>query len=155
MKKKLLGSIIATLVLVGSARADDTRATPADAQALVKNAVAYMQRHGPEKAFKEFGNRNGQFIYRDLYVVVLDMKGIVLAHGEDPAKVGKNLMDLKDPDGKAYVRERIAMAQKAPTGSHEFKRKNPDTGKLEMRNFVFERVGDYIVGSGSFTKLLD
>lgn len=151
--KKLLAMTAALFVLAGSARADDLRATEEDAQALVKNAVAYLKRHGPEKAYKEFGNKNGPFVYRDLYVVVLDMNGNCVAHGDNPKMVGQNLIALKDPDGKEYVRERIELVKAKPVGTQVFKRKNPANGQIELRTFFYEKVDQVIVGSGSFTSL--
>ncbi len=151
--KKLLAMTAALFLFAGPALADDLRATDADAEALVKNAVTYLKRHGPEKAYKEFGNKNGPFVYRDLYVVVLDMNGNCLAHGDNAKMVGQNLMGLKDPDGKEYVRERIQMVKTKPVGTQAFKRKNPATGQIEIRNFHYEKVDDVIVGSGSFTKI--
>lgn len=151
--KKLLATAVALFALAGPAAADDVRATDADAEALVKNAVSYLKRFGAEKAYKEFQNKNGPFIYRDLYVVVCDMNGVIRAHGNTPTFVGQNQMGLKDPDGKEYVRERVEMARAQPTGRHTFKRKNPANGKIEVRRFYFERVGDLIVGSGAFAEI--
>jgi cytochrome c len=151
---KLLAMTAALFLFAGPALADELRATEADANALVKNAVTYLKRHGPEKAYKEFGKKNGPFVYRDLYVVVLDMNGNVLAHGDKADWVGQNLMSLKDPDGKEYVRERIEMARASPVGTQTFKRKNPATGQTEIRIFHYERVEDVIVGSGSFRQIV-
>jgi cytochrome c len=151
--KKLLATLAALFVFAAPAFADDPRASQSDAEALVKNAVAYLKRHGTEKAFKEFQNKNGPFVYRDLYVVVLDTNGLVRAHGANLSFVGQNQLGLKDPDGKEYVRERIEMARANPTGSQVFKRKNPATGQIEIRKFYYEKVDDLIVGSGSFTRL--
>ena len=150
---KLLAMTAALFVFAGSALADDLRATDADANALVKNAVTYLKRHGPEKAYKEFSNKNGPFVYRDLYVVVLDMNGNCLAHGDKAEMIGQNLMRLKDPDGKEYVRERIEMVREKPVGTQVFKRKNPATGQVEIRVFYYEKVDNVIVGSGAFKQI--
>ncbi len=37
---------------------------------------------------------------RDLYPFIYDMKGTYVAPGARPALIGKNLIDLKDQDGK-------------------------------------------------------
>lgn len=155
--KKLLAAAIAVTILgapVAPTLADDApRAEQSDAVALVKNAVAYYKRHGAEKAYKEYQNKNGPFVYRDLYIVVLDMSGNCVSHGDNAKMIGQNLIGLKDPDGKEYVRERIEMARSQPTGSQVFKRKNPATGEIEVRNFYYEKVGDVLIGSGSFTRI--
>src|SRR5689334_23696084 len=41
----------------------------------------------------------------DLYPFIYDMSGVCLANGARPALVGKNLISLKDQDGKYLIRE--------------------------------------------------
>lgn len=156
MKNLIAAAIVATIVgapLAPALAEDAPRAEQSDAVALVKNAVAYYKRHGAEKAFKEYQNKNGPFVYRDLYIVVLDMKGNCLSHGDNAKMIGQNLIGLKDPDGKEYVKDRIEMARTKPTGSQVFKRKNPANGEIEVRNFYYEKVDDVLIGSGSFTRI--
>ena len=82
--------------MAGSAHAAD-QGTAAEAEAMVKKAVAYIKANGPEKAYDEF--TNGKFFKdRDLYVVVYDLNGKNLAQGAHPKLVGKDLIGLKDPD---------------------------------------------------------
>ena len=44
--------------------------TAAEAEALVKKAVAFIKANGKDKAFAEFGNPKGQFTSKDLYIFV-------------------------------------------------------------------------------------
>ena len=55
------------------------KGTAAEAQALVKKAVAYMKAVGKEKALAEFNNPKGRFIYKDLYVWATAMDGTNLS----------------------------------------------------------------------------
>ena len=48
---------------------------------------------------------------RDLYLVVYGFDGKVWAHGFNEKMVGKVLIDLKDIDGKEFVRERTELAK--------------------------------------------
>ncbi len=147
--KKVYLALALSLALFSGARAEE-RATPEDAQDLVKTAVAYLKKHGAEKAFKEFGNRNGPFVFKDLYIFVNSMDGKTVVHPIDPARVGMDVSQAKDPDGKLYVQERIAIAKTKGSGWQEYKYKNPETNKIEVKVSYLERVGDYILVAGAY-----
>jgi cytochrome c len=85
--------------------------TPAQAEAMVKKAAAYLKANGKDKALAEISNPKGQFVDRDLYVFVYDMNGKCVAHGFNQKMIGKDLADMKDPDGKFYVKERIEISK--------------------------------------------
>src|SRR5512145_424786 len=104
--KKVLALVMAVLFVasVGVATAQD-KGTAAEAQAMVKKAVAYMKEVGKEKALAEFNNPKGMFISKDLYVWATGMDGTNLSHPYTPALIGKNMYNLKDADGKLFVQE--------------------------------------------------
>jgi cytochrome c len=52
---------------------------------------------------------SGQFVDHDVQVVAYGLDGKVLAHGADKTRIGTNQMGDKDPDGKAFVKERIEL----------------------------------------------
>jgi signal transduction histidine kinase len=148
--KKVIGMLVVmSLLLVSSVFAGD-RGTPAEAEALVKKAVAFMKANGKDKAFAEFGNPKGQFVDRDLYIFVYDMSGKCVAHGQNPKQVGKDLSDLTDPDGKPFVKERIEIAKTKGSGWQDYKFSNPTTKKVEPKRAYIEKYEDVIVGSGAY-----
>jgi signal transduction histidine kinase len=150
MKKKAVGLFIAAcLLLVCSAFAAD-KGTPAEAEALVKKAIEYIKANGKDKAFAEFTNPKGTFTDRDLYIFVYDMDGKVLAHGQNPKMIGKDLSDLTDPDGKLFVKERIKIAKTKGNGWQNYKFSNPLTKKIEDKTAYIEKYENYIVGSGAY-----
>ena len=63
---------------------------------------------------RDFNNKQGPFTDRDLYVVVYDMKGKVLAHGANEKMIGKDVIELRDNDGKYFVKERVEMMSQGP-----------------------------------------
>src|SRR6516162_411384 len=102
MKKLAAGFLMLVLAAFGAMAATDTqRATPDEAKAIVKKAVAYYKKVGREKALPEFCRTDGPFVDRDLYVTVIAMDGLELAH-INPKTVNKNVMELRDPDGKFF-----------------------------------------------------
>ena len=100
--KNLLAGV--SLCLLGSLALAGERGTSDEAVALVKKAQAYLKANGKDKALAEFSNPQGAFKDRDLYVMVYDKTGTNLAHGANQKLVGKNLIDLKDADGKLIVK---------------------------------------------------
>ena len=145
---KALG--LATLVLfTATVRAADA-GTPAEAEALVKKVVAYMKANGAEKAFDEVTNGKS-FKDRDLYAYIYDLNGKCLAHGANVKLVGKDLIGLKDPDGKLVIKIVMDLAKEKGKGWTEpVKFRNPTTDKLQTRVSYIERFGDYVIGSGVY-----
>ena len=154
MKKKsalALVMVLALLITCSLALAAD-KGTKDEAMAMVKKAVAFAKANGNQKAFAEISNPKGQFKDRDLYVVVYDMNGKCLAHGQNIKMVGRDLIDNKDVDGKPFMRERLEMMKKANTGWQSYKYRSPVSKKIEPKQMYLERVGDLIYGCGVYTK---
>lgn len=139
--KKVLALVMAILFVasVGVAMAEE-KGTAAEAQALVKKAVAYMKEVGKEKALAEFNNKNGKFISKDLYVWATGMDGTNLSHPYTPALIGKNMFNLKDADGKLFVQERINILKTKSSGTIEYRWTNQNTKKIEQKVAYFEAV---------------
>lgn len=150
MKKLVFGLVILTFLFGVAWVQADGKATKDEAVAMVKKAIEYIRANGNEKAFAEIDNPKGQFKDRDLYVVVYDMNGKCLAHGQKKSMIGKELIDFKDVDGKPYMRERIDMMKKQNSGWQEYKFMNPLTKKVEPKEMYVERSGDLIVGAGVY-----
>jgi len=102
--------------LSGSAFAGEW-ASKDEAQAMVRKTVTFIKEDGPEKAYAEISNKAAPFTDRDLYVVVYQLDGKVLAHGANQKLVGKDLSDTQDVDGKFFVKERIELARLTVNGS--------------------------------------
>ena len=139
--KKALALVMAILFVasVGVAMAEE-KGTAAEAQALVKKAVAYMKEVGKEQALAEFNNKNGKFISKDLYVWATGMDGTNLSHPYTPALIGKNMYNLKDADGKLFVQERINILKTKSSGTIEYRWTNQNTKKIEQKVAYFEAV---------------
>ena len=126
------------------------KGTAPEAEAMVKKAVALIKSAGPEKAFEEI--TNGKSLKdRDLYVFVYDLNGKCVAHGANAKLVGKELMGMKDPDGKPLIKILVDVAKDKGKGWTEtVKFRNPTNDQIQTRVNYIERVGDYAVGSGVF-----
>ncbi|HSI59167.1 MAG TPA: cache domain-containing protein, partial [Ideonella sp.] len=111
MNKQLAILFCSATLLVSAALAAEGGATEADATSMVKKGVAFIKASGKEKGYAEISNTAGQFKDRDLYLVVYGLDGTVHAHGANGKMIGKNLIELKDVDGKAFVKERVEMGK--------------------------------------------
>lgn len=127
-------------------------ATKPQAEALVKKAVAHIKKVGVEKAAQDFNDRKGDFVNLDLYVTLYNMQADVIAHGQNKKSVGKNMMDLKDPDGREFVRERMEMAKKHSQFWQEYKFTDPVTKKVLPKEMYCETVTGYVACAGVYKR---
>ena len=153
MKKILLPALALSLFSMACtlpALAAD-RGSKDEAVAMVKKAVALIKADGKDKAFAAIGDpANASFHDRDLYIYVYDMNGVTLAHGNNPKMVGKNLIELKDIDGKAFVKERVEMGKAKPHFWQDYKFTNPETKKIEPKQMYCERLNETVVCGGIY-----
>jgi cytochrome c len=127
-----------------------SNATDKEAIAMVKKGVAYIKSNGKEKGYAEVSNKGGAFIDRDLYLVVYGLDGTVHAHGANEKMIGKNLIDLKDVDGKPFVKERVDLAKSKGTFWQDYKFTNPVTKKIEPKAMYCEKLDESVVCGGIY-----
>jgi cytochrome c len=145
----LVALLVAPLVLGGFALAV-TSASKDEAVAMVKRAVATIKNEGPDKAYAEIDDPKGPFVHRDLYITVVNMDGLVLAHGADKTRIGINVLHDKDVDGKEFVKERMQLAKTKPSFWQSYKFMNPVTKQVEPKQTYCERLNDTVVCGGIY-----
>lgn len=147
---KISAAIAVSMMLGGAALAAGDKANADEAKAMVAKGVAFIKSAGKDKAYAEISNASGQFKDRDLYLTVYGMDGTVFAHGANAKMVGKNLIELKDVDGKAFVKERMELAAAKGTFWQDYKFTNPVTKKIEPKTAYCEKTGDVVVCGGIY-----
>jgi signal transduction histidine kinase len=151
MKKSVMWFVAGILVLsVTYARAED-RATVKETEAMVKKAVAHYKKAG-EKAYVDFTAPSKAYVSKDLYIVAYDMEGKCVAHGQNAKQVGKGLINLKDPDGKAFVKERVELAKSKGTFWQDYKFTDPLTKKVLPKRAYCENADGKIIICGGIYK---
>ena len=138
-------------IFVGACHASE-RATAPDAVAMVRKVVAQIKLDGKENVIAAINAGATQFRDRDLYVSITDLHARSLANGANRKLVGKDLLGLKDADGKEFMKERLNMLKSSPTGWIEYKWPNLETGTIERKSLYFEQVGDVVVSCGIYRK---
>jgi len=150
--KKSFHIILILLFAVGITLAQSKPGTTAEAEAMVKKAIEFYKANGAEKAFEEVSNPKGKFIKGDLYIFVYDMSGKCVAHGGNAKQVGKDLIELKDSDGKAFVKERVDLAKAKGKGWQDYNWTNPVSKAIEKKRAYIQKADDYIFGCGAYSK---
>ena len=128
------------------------KGTKDEAVAQVKKAIEFIKANGKDKAFSAISNSKGQFVDRDLYVVVYDLNAKCLAHGANAKMIGRDLIDAKDVDGKEYMKERVELMKKSATAWQDYKFRNPTSSQVEPKSMYLERSDDLIIGCGVYNK---
>ena len=143
---KIIG-VLSVLLIVGSqAQAADMKA---QAMALMEKAIAHFNAVGAEQAYKDFSDPKAGFQDGSIYVVVQDMKGNMVHHSTNQKLNGRNVMKLKDADGKMFNVESLDVIKKSGEGWVKYKWSNPETKKIGQKNSFVKKVTDdiyFIVG---------
>lgn len=143
-KKIAAFAMLAGMMAVASATPED------DAQALVKKASAYIKANGIDKACVVFADPAKGFRPDGSYVYVHDLHARMLCNPGSPRTVGKDMIEVKDMDGKYFNKEMVSLATTKGSGWVEYKWTNPATQKMQDKKSYIERQGDLIIGSGFY-----
>lgn len=127
-------------------------ATTDEAVALVKEAVQLVKQDGKEKAFAEFNKPGGRFVKGELYIVAVSLDGVVLAHGANAKMIGKDILEIRDTDGKQFVKEQTSLAKSKGSGWVDFRWPNPVTKAIEPKSVYIEKVDDMLIAGGIYKK---
>jgi cytochrome c len=152
LRRQFLAAGLLAAAAGGTAWAAE-KGTADEAVAMVKRAAEFLKKNGKEKAFAEFNNPKGAFIDKDLYIFAFmaNGDGVEVANGANPKLVGKNVLEMKDADGKYLIKEilKIGMSKEGK-GWLDYKWPNPATGTLDSKRTYVERVEDVILGCGIY-----
>ena len=149
-KRAMAMAVMTSVALVGGLAHASDHASAKEAETMVKKGVTYIKVRGKEQGYAEITSKQGQFRDRDLYLVVYGLDGRVWAHGANEKMVGKVLIDLKDIDGKEWVKERTELAKTKGSFWHDYKFTDPMTKKVEPKSTYCERLDDTVVCGGIY-----
>jgi len=142
---KTLAFILPALVLSAQ--------TAKDAEAFVKEAVAFVKANPREVFISEVNKPTGRFNFatkKTLYISVYALDGVVLAHGAKLSNVGVSHMNYKDMNGKFFVKDRIDLAQKAGKGWVSYVEENPATHSRQNKTSYVELVNGMVISCGIY-----
>jgi len=144
-------AMIALPALMASAQSH----TPAQAENIVKKAIAYARQNGIEKLLLQTNLPHGIFHVgsgSELYLFVYDQKGVARANGFQTEYVGTSRLDVKDADGFYQVREFIKTAKTKGSGWVEYRFANPVTKQTERKATYVEGYENHVFCCGIYKK---
>jgi signal transduction histidine kinase len=142
--------VIAAFFATSPANAVSEFGTKDEAVAMVHRVQELLDKDGVDATFKAVDDKTVEAFHdRDLYPFIYDMSGRCVAHGARPALIGKNLIDIKDQNGKFLIREMIDIVNGPGSGWVDYKWPNPLTNKIEDKTSYVAKLGEgYFVGVG-------
>lgn len=144
--KSFLLTILAVVLIAGSSYAQGKK----DAEAMVKKAITYYRSVGKDKALLDLSDPRGKFVDGEIYVDVYDLNGKCLAHGANLKMMGKDWMELKDADGKSFIKERLEAVKTQVSGWQDYKWTNPVSKKIESKHTYFEKADGVVFACGFY-----
>jgi len=121
-----------------------------EAKALVDRALPLLKRAGLQGASAELRSKEGGFVDRDLYIFVIDRRGVYRLHGAKPATEGKRVHEIPGINGDKFLQDAWAAVQ-AGGGWIDYDIVSPDTGKvLPKASYVVGLDNELFVGCGVY-----
>ncbi len=122
---------------------------------VVDRAAALVEQRG-EDAFGQLRDKKGPFVFMDTYVFVLTPDGTQLLNPAFPSLEGRNLLSLRDVNGKRVIQEEISAAMRDGSAWLECywfqPGDNTPARKLTYVRRVESGEDTFIVGSGIYTE---
>jgi cytochrome c len=148
---KFFKTAVLALFAVASVAFAQERGTATEAKALLAQGLAHVKAVGNDKAFADF-TEEGKWKNKDLYVFVIKFDGITAAHGANKGLLGKSLIELKDPDGKFFIKEMIEIAKTKGSGTVDYSFTDPQTKKMGQKSSFIVLVPGYdgVMGVGVY-----
>jgi hypothetical protein len=94
---------------------------------------------GLASAATEF-NAGGKWKGKKAYVVLVDFKGNMLAHSDNPKMTGKNMLEARDAGGAPFVHQTIKSVQEKGESLVHIRWANPETKKIDAGALMARRV---------------
>ena len=116
---------------------------------MLDRAIA-AYRKDPGRALVDF-SLVGPYQDRDLYVYVVGANGVMQASGgSSVALVGRDVRELRDADGKLFIKDMLAGAKTWGGGSIEYRWLNSEHGRIEHKIAYYRKSGDAIIAVGYY-----
>jgi cytochrome c len=134
-----------------TAAAESPFGTPAQAEQLVAKTVAAL-RVDRAKTYAAITAKETAWVQGDLYPVVYDLHGKVLAHGQNARMVGKDVLDLRDANGRPFIRERMELAAARDSFWQDYAFLDPVTKSILPKRMYCERTAEMVVCAGIYKR---
>lgn len=148
MKRIFTFFILVVIVILGIENVMIAASKKDQARSMVRKAIQFYKANGKEKTLEVI--TAGKFKKEELYVFAYSTEGVMIAHPENKALIGKNLIEVPDDAGKLFRKEIVEKAKASGTGWVDYKYKNPKTDKVENKTTYFKKIDDIIFCCGVY-----
>ena len=123
---------------------------------MVEEAAGHIEKEG-KAAFDKLYDPAGPFLVKDTYIFILDTTGVELVNPGFRNLEGRNLLDLKDTEGKLLVQEMFKAVEKDSSGWIEYMWPKPGDNRSTQKSTYVRKVplGDSWILAGAGTYLAD
>ncbi|MEE7450084.1 sodium:calcium antiporter [Methylobacterium radiotolerans] len=154
-------AIWAVLLVLGMALPAPARRAPpplhqaAEIEALVNKAADLLEAEGA-RAFDAFRRRGSVWRYGDVYLFVVDLRGVVLFNAAHPNREGHDLLHERDADGKQFHQDFIDAVTRFGSGwvDYMFPKPGQPVPSVKWSYVCATRVGgvEALVGAGVYVE---
>jgi len=116
----------------------------------VQKAIAFYENSSKEETLSRIADPKGPFIDGERYIFALDLEGKLLAHPFSRRLVGRNLMDLRDSEGRNFIRKLLTKAKNRGYGFIGYMWQAPNSQDELYKTIFFERVDGMVLCSGFY-----
>jgi signal transduction histidine kinase len=138
--------------IVGAGMYNDRMEKPFVVDA-VTDAVAQIEKQG-KAAFPLFHDPTGPYLIKDAYIFVIDSKGVDLVNPAFPSLEGRNILDVKDTQGKQPIREMLKVVETSRSGWVDYMWPKPGESVSTQKSAYVSKakLGDHwvLVGCGVY-----
>ena len=153
---KYLKLFILTLCMTLSATVfAQENGTEDEAKKMVAEALAHVKAVGAEQAFKDFSTlTNAKWHNKDVYLFCYKMDGTNTCHGANNALIGKNLFEMKTPDGQLLIKNMSEITKAKGSGWIDYQWPHPETKKIVPKRAWVMKIPSYdgFLGAGVYSK---
>ncbi|GAB4213273.1 MAG: hypothetical protein Fur007_07150 [Rhodoferax sp.] len=128
-----------------------SQGTADQARQLVFDALVHIKTVGYDQAVRDFHDKSGPFVYRDLYIFVFDRAGYYRVHGAMPERDNTDLRAIPGLDAEKLVADAWAVCDDEQGGWVSYAITNPTTGEVQAKaSYVMPLDEDRLIGCGCY-----
>lgn len=125
-------------------------ATKTECMEKVEEVSLIIEEKGIRKAAEAVMAKKSNFVWKDSYVFIIHTKGMCVAHPGKPKLVGKNVLSLRDDDGKYFIKALIKSAKEKGACWTDYKFPRPNSRQETFKLTYVKQTGSFIVGAGMY-----
>ena len=117
----------------------------------LEEARNYTLNNGVDAALKAFSDPNGEFVRGEMYIFAYDFNGRLLAHPYLHNLIGRNNLDLVDPNGVHFIKNLIGVAKSGKGFAYNVYPNPKKANQTQFKLLYVLKVDDNMwIGSGIY-----